>query len=345
MTEKTQKYDFSDRVLRDMSSAVLVIDTAGNIVYVNHPASGILEIEEGEIALPFHSIITNEYNDAFSDAVLGALYSRDMTIRKRVPFMSASGKKYTLLMTCSYLDADGDNNSELVITISDETEMEKMRQKFTDASMTFTTFLYAFSVWIVIYALWEFLGRPFPAAVMTHGIEVLGLIMLFFIMRHTSFTWKDLGVGTSKPWETVRTALIVTFCAFLFLCALKIGVRMFIPTAFEPDAPFFDISRFGIPQLVYIFTAGIQEFLARSVMQGNLKRITASKHRAFIAITLSSCIFAALHIHLGFLFMLGAAILAGLEGILYEKQNSLFGVWIVHWAFGVCGTLLCLIDH
>ena len=41
----------------------------------------------------------------------------------------------------------------------------------------------------------------------------------------------------------------------------------------------------------------------------------------------------------------GAVILAGLEGILYEKQQNIFGVWIVHWAFGVTGTLLCLIDH
>ena len=60
---------------------------------------------------------------------------------------------------------------------------------------------------------------------------------------------------------------------------------------------------------------------------------------------LSSFIFAALHIHLGFIFMVGAAILAGLEGIFYEKQQNIFGVWIVHWVFGVSGTLLCLIDH
>ena len=43
--------------------------------------------------------------------------------------------------------------------------------------------------------------------------------------------------------------------------------------------------------------------------------------------------------------MLGAARLAGLEGILYEKQQSIYGVWIVHWVFGVTGTLLHIIDH
>jgi membrane protease YdiL (CAAX protease family) len=98
-------------------------------------------------------------------------------------------------------------------------------------------------------------------------------------------------------------------------------------------------------QILYVFTAGIQEFLARSVIQGNLNRIIITKHTSFVAIVLSSLIFAALHIHFGFLFMVGAAILAGLEGILYVKQQNIFGVWIVHWAFGVTGTLLCLIDH
>ncbi|MBR3437385.1 MAG: hypothetical protein IKG97_06500 [Lachnospiraceae bacterium] len=42
---------------------------------------------------------------------------------------------------------------------------------------------------------------------------------------------------------------------------------------------------------------------------------------------------------------MSSAVLAGLEGILYEKQQNIFDVWIVHWVFGVSGTLLCLIDH
>ena len=75
------------------------------------------------------------------------------------------------------------------------------------------------------------------------------------------------------------------------------------------------------------------------------RKLISGKHPEAQAIFLSSLAFAALHIHYGFLFMLGAAILAGLEGLLYRKQESILGVWIVHWVFGVSGTLLCLIDH
>jgi membrane protease YdiL (CAAX protease family) len=249
------------------------------------------------------------------------------------------------LLSSSYLPGESGDDAQIVITIDDETEAELMKQKLNDSSRTFSTFLFGFCIWILFYALWEFLGRPFPSDLMTHGVELLGIVMLLFILRFTSLTWHDLGVRTDKPKETVLTALVVAACAVAFLFLLKTVARLIVPTSFEPDAPFFDIRRFGLRQVLYIFTAGIQEFLARSVVQGNLNRITVGRHPKARALILSSLIFAAMHIHFGFVFMTGAAILAGLEGILYEKQQNIFGVWIVHWAFGVCGTLLCLIDH
>ena len=339
------QHAFPERVLRDMHDAVLVLDNKGNIVYANEPAAHMLEVPEGyrEARERFSFLEDSDYNDSFNEAIYAALYDKDETTVRKVPYMAPSGKKYVFVMSSSFLrDSDG---AQLVITLSDETVAEEMTRKFNDSSNTFTTFLFGFCIWILIYALWEFLKRPIPADFMTHGVEVLGIVMLIFILRRTSLTWRDLGITTQDPLKTIRTALIVAACAVGFLCALKGIARLIDPDCFEPDAPFFDISRFGIRQLIYIFTAGIQEFLARSVMQGNLKRITVGKHTALLAILLSSLIFAALHIHFGFLFMAGAAILAGLEGILYEKQQNILGVWIVHWVFGVCGTLLCLIDH
>ena len=341
------KHPFSERVLRNMSSAVLVLDRKGNIVYVNAPAARMLEVDEGcrDRETRFKLITDNDYNDGFNEAVFSALYNKERTTVEKVPYMSPSGKKYVFMMSSSFLKESDADEAQLVITLSDETEAERVKQKLNDSAQTFTTFLVSFCVWILIYALWERLKRPIPADFMTHGVELMGLIMLAFILKRTSFTWRDLGVTTDRPWKTVKTALIVAACAFGFLCALKGVSRLIDPDSFEPGAPFIDFSRFGLRQVLYIFTAGIQEFLARSVMQGNLKRITVGKHTAALSIFLSSLIFAALHIHFGFMFMVGAAILAGLEGVLYEKQKNIFGVWIVHWAFGVSGTLLCLIDH
>ena len=340
-----QPYDFSERVLKDTSSAVLVLDEKGSVVYVNHPASVMLEIGEKPDGERFALFAEDSYNDRFHEVVLNALYNKDDTMVEKVPFAAPSGKKYVFRMSCSYLQAKDSDSAELVITLADETEAEETKRKLSDSSRTFVMFLFAFCGWMLFYALWEYLKRPFSYDYMTHGVEVLGLIMLVYILSQTSFTWRDLGGVTYRPWSTVRMALIVAACAFAFLCGLKAAARLFVPTAFEPEAPFFDISRFGLRQILYIFTAGIQEFLARSVMQANLKRIIESPHATALSIILSSLIFATLHIHLGFLFMIGAAILASLEGILYEKQQNLLGVWIVHYFFGVSGTLLCLIDH
>lgn len=339
------QHPFSERVLRDMYDAVLVLDREGSIVYVNSPAARMLEVDEGyrKAGKRLSFLTDNPYNESFRDAVLAALDKREETTVRKVPFMAPSGRKYVFVLSSSLLlEPEG---AQLVVTLSDETTAEEMTRKFNDSSHTFTTFLFAFCGWILIYALWEFLGRPLPADFMTHGVELLGLLMMVYIVWRTSLTWRDLGVSTHEPRKTVRTALIVAACAFGFLCGLKAVCRLLDPNCFEPDAPFLDLRRFGLRQILYILTAGIQEFLARSVIQGNLRRITVGKHTALLSIVLSSLIFAGLHIHFGFLFMMGAAILAGLEGILYEKQQSILGVWIVHWVFGVSGTLLCLIDH
>lgn len=345
MTE-TNHNDFTRRVLRDMSTAVVVLNTKGHVLYVNHPASEMLELpaEFSEKEIRFPEISDNNYNDEFNEYIFNALYQKENTHIGHVRYMTPSGRKYVFRMSSSFLEGEG-ASSRIVITLADETEAEKMRQRLVDSSTTFTTFLFGFCGWMIFYALWEYLKRPFSADYLTHGIEVLGLLMLGFILRYTSLSWRDLGIHADDPKKTLKSALIAAGCSVLFLCALKLGIRIFRPQAFRPDLPFLDLRLFGLRQILYVFTAGIQEFLARSVMQGNLKRIMVSRHNGAMSILLSSLVFAALHIHLGFLFMMGAAVLAGLEGILYEKHKTIYGVWVVHWVFGVAGTLLSLIDH
>ena len=345
--ETIEQESFPQRVLRDMTAAVLVLNRHGYIKYFNRPAARMLEldgaIEPGTVKLDL--TVDGSENDAFNRIILDALHVQIYTHTGHVRYRSPSGRLYFVRVSGSFLDYPGDEDDEIVVTISDETREAELRQKIADSSSTFTTFIFSFAIWMLVYALWEYLGRPVAADYMTHGVEVLSMIMLVFILCRTSLTWKDLGLKPEHPLRTLRTAVIVAVCAVGFLFAFKAAARMVNPALFEPDAPFFDVSRFGTRQVLYVLTAGIQEFLARSVMQGNLKRIMIGRHRGAMAIVLSSVIFAALHIHFGFFFMVGAAVLAGLEGILYDKQNNILGVWILHWTFGVCGTLLCLIDH
>ena len=162
------QHAFSERVLRDMYDAVVVLDIEG-IVYANGPAARMLEIQEGYQKTDARtSVLTdNAYNKSFNEAILSALYNKETTTVRKVPYMSPSGKKYVFILSSSMLqDAEG---VQLVITLSDETVADQMTQKFKDASNTFTTFLFGFCAWILFYAFWEFRGRPFSADLMTHG--------------------------------------------------------------------------------------------------------------------------------------------------------------------------------
>ena len=345
---KSKGSDFATRVLRDMSSAVLVLDHKGQVVYVNEPASKMLEIslEKDENLILLKRLRTQSYNDGFGDYVFNAIFDKQNTHNSTINYMAPSGRKYVFYMSSSYL-VDSNDEPLVVITLDDETEKEALKQKLRDSSKTFVLFLSFFCSWILIYALWMQLKQPVAGQWMTIGVEVMAILMLVYMLKFTSLTRRDLGIGISKKEliKTLKVAGIVAVCAVIFLFLLKFVARLIVPDSFGPEFPFFDITKFGINQVLYIFTAGIQEFLARSVMQGNLERIIESKHSGVTAIIVSALIFAALHVHFGFLFMVGAAILAGLEGILYYKQKNIYGVWLVHWTFGVSGTLLSLIDH
>ena len=272
-----------------------------------------------------------------------------------VPLEDSEQKLIGVLQLINKLDADG---GIIPFTEDDEFSLQSLgsmtavslanmiySELIKDSSRTFSAFLFAYCGWMIVYALWQYLQQPVSTDVMTHGVEVLGFLMFFYILGNTSLSWKDLGIKTEQPRRTVRTGVLIAVCAIAVMIVGKAVVRIFSPNAFGPEYPFFDIRAFGVRQIIYVFTALIQEFLARSVIQGNLRRIMVGRHTAAAAIVISSMSFATLHIHLGLMFMLGAALLAGLEGILYEKQRSIYGVWIVHWAFGVTGTLLHIIDH
>ena len=338
--------DYPTRVLNDMNTGVLVLDRKANIIFTNPPASRILELPENVLTgqTPFSLLSLDSKNDAFMDCILEAVQNRNYTHVGTIFFHAPSGRHYDLRISSSYLENPESPDSEVVLTFTDETKAGIMRRKYMDSSRCFVIGIFCVCIWTLIYAMWEFLGRPISVDFLTHGSELMGLIMTFFIFRYTSFTFTDLGITLEKPRETLRTGLVISGIAVAFLVLVKLIGRWIDPTLFRPEAPFVDFSLFTWHQVAYLFIAGLQEFIARSILQNNIRRIMVGRHVAFKAILLSSMMFATLHIQHGFFFMIGAGVLAALEGILYEKRQNIFAVWMVHWFFGVAGTLLSLVS-
>ena len=220
-----------------------------------------------------------------------------------------------------------------------------MEQKFRDASIVLAILMTGVGFWVMFYALWEYLGRPFPTSYMTQAVDLLGVLMCLAGLRYTSVSWKDLGLMTDNPKEIIKESLLICAISFVILAVIKYVGQLYDPTLFQTEHGFFDIRRFNLYQVAYLFTAFIQEFTARSVMQTNLKRVCATKHKVTYSIIHSSIVFAVFHIEYGIWFMIGAAILGGVLGIIYEKQNTVLGVWIVHWFLGVTAFLFGIINQ
>ena len=217
--------------------------------------------------------------------------------------------------------------------------------KFRDASIILGILLSGVGVWVIIYALWEHLGRPVPVSYMVQAVDVLGIAMCITAWRFTSFSVKELGLFPENPKKTAIETLILCGISFVILAAIKYIGQMYDPTLFQTERGFFDIRRFNLYQVFYLFTAFIQEFTARSIMQTNLRRVCATRHKTMYAIVHASIVFAVFHIEYGFWFMIGAAFLGGLLGVVYEKQKTVLGVWIIHWFLGVAAFLFGIINQ
>ena len=342
--------NFASRVLRDMLSGVLVLNKHGKIEYSNKPAQKMLELSSNEERNEdfFASImdITNEknsidaeYNDDFNEYIFQSVYSREETHNGRVNYMTPSGHKRVFEMSSSFLENDEDaDSSQIVITLLDVTREEEMRIKFKDSSTTFSIFLMGICGWLTLYALWEALDQPFDKKIITHGVEVLGIILITFIFKFTSLSWKDIGLFNANPKKTRIHNLILIGVTLAVLLTIKFIFKD-NPNVVRPG-PFIDFSVMDANRWFYIVTAFVQEFLARGCVQSNLKRISASKHPTIISITMASLVFAVLHIHLGIAFMMGAALLSAILGIVYDRQENIYGVWLIHWFAGTMAALL-----
>ena len=317
------KGNFANRVLRDMNSGVLVVDTSGKIIFYNEPAAKMLEIpsyNEDISERIFDGLKDTAENDEFVEFLLQSIYKKNEVHSGNCKYVSPSGTEYSFKMSSSYLKTEEDETAQIVVTLDDETDKEKLLVKIKDSTNSFTIVLIGLCFWLIFFAAWLYSGKPFPRNYLTKGI-------------------RDIGIKPNDVKKTFITSLVIVLILFALMAGTKLVLLQIKPTMFK-GKPFIDLSRFTVHYIEYISTSLLQEFLARGGIQSNFKRITNAKHKTFMAIFMASIIFSVLHIHLGLVYMIGAAVLSAVLGILYNKQDNLVGVWMVHYSFGVCGALL-----
>lgn len=197
-------------------------------------------------------------------------------------------------------------------------------------------------LWLFIYAIWEHTGRIIAATYLSKALVAAAFIPAGLIITRLRPTAKDLGISFRGITPAIVTDSVITVGLLLFLIVLKLVLLKIDPSFFPENVPFFHFGKYPAWEYVtYAVSVIAQEFLSRGVLHGMIRRSLCGRHAAAEAILFSSLMFSALHIQVGFVYMLGATVLLGLLGIVYDRQKTIWGLCIPHyilgWAIGLLG--------
>lgn len=331
------------RILRDVTDGVMVLDAQGAVMFINPSGKALLGIGDDAVGRKYAEVMregmTRE-NDGFHQFLLDAVYDKENAHKGQVDYTRPDGAKQRISISTEFLRGeDGASREGVVIQFSDITELTRLQQRQKDASVVFVTVISCVCGWMFICVIWELLGRPISTHWMTQIVQLCGVIMFAFILKNTSFTVKDMGLGIKNIGKIIRLDTLIALGGLAALILAKLVVRKLVPGFFDANEPFWNW-KMGFSQWIYPLTVVLQEFLTRGVMHENLRRIFTGKHSETIAIIVSSLIFGVLHIYLGIVYMAGATLLLGALGMLYRKQNTIWGLCIPHYICGIALTFL-----
>jgi len=210
-----------------------------------------------------------------------------------------------------------------------EAELERQRG---EAVFCLTVFVSAMSVWILLVALWDMLGRPIAERFLTYGVELIAGLMLVVVLKFTRLDIHRMGITKKNLLPSLIRSALISAVIFALMLAVKLITK--------PGQPILNLTEFTP---TYVLTSILQEFLARGFLLTTLCSIIPSRNSEHIAVFCSSLMFTSLHLYYGFPFMAGAGLLSVLLGYCYLKDRNIWGVSLIHFVIGMGGIMLELV--
>ena len=326
------------RILRDIDDSVLVLDGRGQIIYMNPQCQLLLGLNDCALGRTYAEVFFDEKNaenDSFHQFIVDAVWEKEHLHRGTVAFTDQHNRKMYLQITASFLkNEDAQESGGVVLVMSDITETETLRKKRYDAAIVFSCITGCVCLYLLLLATLEFLKIHVPTKALTQVINGMVCVIGFIIYKKTGFTFEELGLTIRNPKDTLLSSLGISFLTVVLLIAAKLVVSRVSPAFFADGAPFWNWNIGLYSWCSYIFTCIIQEFLARSMIYGSIKKMFDGKYSAIYAILLSALLFGAVHIAHGFMYMMAAMVLLGALGGLYEKHRNIWGVTMIHFILG-----------
>ena len=228
----------------------------------------------------------------------------------------------------------------MVLVMSDITETEILKKKRHDAAVVFSCVIACISLYLLLLATLDFFQIQIPTVRLTQILNAMVFCFCIVVYRKTDFTFEELGLKINNYKTTFLPAIGISLALVAVLMAVKLVLLRVNPGFFPADAPFWNWNIGMNNWIGYIFSCIIQEFLARSMLYGSVRKLFDGKRAVAFAIALTTLLFGAVHLGHGFMYMIGAMVLIGSLGGLYEKQRNIWGVAIVHYVMGEVGTCL-----
>lgn len=334
-----------ERITRDITDGLMLVDLGGTIRYINPQGYTILNnpaVKENIKFVELMKLDKSDKNDAFYQYLLDSIYDKQETHSGALIYRDADGVDRYLQVKSSFaFSDDGKEKYGVILQFADVTTAEKLKIKYNDAIKVLVAMIVILSVNNIIVKYWEFTERPVDASYITLMIEIIGAIGTLLMLKFTSLTIHDLGLGKGTDLKkTLITDALLTFFILTAMIAVKLLLQRYRPDIIAPDAPLFHWEKWGPVSTFYPLTVFAQELMTRGAAQGCLKLVLPEKTPDWVPIFVSSLFFGALHIHKELVFMIGAMILLSIFGFIYNKQKTIWGLCIPHYILGLSIAIL-----
>lgn len=340
-----------EEIFSNMSDGILTVNEQGMITYANKAASEILELDAD--SLTEHSleetILSNKKNKDFNRAFLACLKKNQPFTKHTLSYQTGESTKHLKIKVTMLNDGNTASTVEsrgflskkkkeeplyhgMMILIEDMTDSVNLRQHERDCALLFAGIVMCITLYLSAWSLLEFtLHLSLRTSAYTMMIEGMTLILFLEILFFTSLSLKDVGLIPRRNKilaNTKQTLFIGVIACGVLLLAKVVALAAGLPV----KQRFLGGSIDGATS--YLFTALLQEFLARGVIQTSVKNLMRVKQQIPVSIFLTSLLFTLMHLPFGFPFMTGAFLLSIALGILYEKQSTIWGCFLLHWGVG-----------
>ena len=336
--------ELNQRILRDMDDSVLALDNHGRIMYMNPQCQLLLDLKNDILGRTYAEVFFDRQdtrNDDFHQFLVDAVLEKERTHTGTVSFTDTQNNNRYLRVTSSFLKNDADHEANgVVLVLSDITETEILKKKRHDAAVVFSCVIACISLYLLLLATLDFFQIQIPTVRLTQILNAMVFCFCIVVYRKTDFTFEELGLKINNYKTTFLPAIGISLVLVAVLMAVKLVLLRVNPGFFPADAPFWNWNIGMNNWIGYIFSCIIQEFLARSMLYGSVRKLFDGKRAVAFAIALTTLLFGAVHLGHGFMYMIGAMVLIGSLGGLYEKQRNIWGVAIVHYVMGEVGTCL-----